>query len=822
MYFVFTERDGDKLRFVVSEGLEGDPVEAEGFLELGPDGKPLRGVLDGEPEPPRRILETVRRADGVLAEEGVVDDVREALPDDVEVEPVKVCGRCLSSGRVTVIRRPYRLGALEVCRRCALEALEEEIAFRYPRYSPSLVEKMERVLRKIRDVDAVVEMFDPAFDPSRETERTRWRRVEGEEEEWVDLDDVDVPGRVRAALRRLGYERLNPVQVACVEEGLFEGRNLLVVSPTGSGKTLVGVMAGLRALLEEGRRFVYLVPLVALANQKFGSFEKGLGRLGFDVALAVGASKIKEFRSRRPGADPREADVVVGTYEAFDLLLRTGAVDPEEVGAVVVDEVHTLRDEERGPELDGLMCRLRELAPDAQLIGLSATVGNPGDVADLLGAAVVEHDRRPVPLEFHLVLNQDRRQKWERIASLVEREWDTVYSTGYRGQTIVFTYSRRRTHELADYLRDRTGLDVRPYHGGLPYGKRKETERAFEEGKVAAVVATAALGAGVDFPASQVVFESLAMGIEWITPMEFLQMAGRAGRPGYHDVGKVYLMVEPGRRYHRSQDRTEDEVAFELLEAEVEDVEVTYDDGDEREQVLAHVASGAAGDLGSLKRVVSRSLGFATDPRVRVEELVEAGFLEAEGRSLSTTRDGDVAVRYFVDPLELKRLAEAGGDPLDAVCRVHPFDGFLMAEDVRKAVRKAADLDLPRRFEDALSVLYHEGKTVLEKVPPKVKERIVNTIRELDCGCGSFPDCEHVTERASRLVLRERTEGASVYAIPRRLSDRYCFTAYPTDLAEWLEGVVRLLEGAGELGDDPGKVAAAEALADPWGSGGGR
>ncbi len=818
MYFVFTEKDGNKLRFVTCEGLEGDPVESEGFLELGPDGRPLRGVVNGEPTPPKRILESVRSADGVLADEDVVEDVKRALPDDVSVERVRLCGRCLGSGRVTVVEKPYRLGRLEVCRRCALEALEEEIAFRYPRYSPSLVEKMERVLRRIRDVDTVVEMFDPAFDPSRDTERTRWRRVEGEEEKWVKLDRAGVPDRIRAILRRLGYERLNPVQVACIEEGLFDGENLLVVSPTGSGKTLVGVMAGLR-VLTEGRRFVYLVPLVALANQKFGSFRRELGDLGYDVALAVGASRIKEFRTRRPGADPREADVIVGTYEAFDLLLRTGALDPGEIGAVVIDEVHTLRDEERGPELDGLICRLRELAPEAQIIGLSATVGNPGEVAGLLGARVVEHDRRPVPLEFHLVLNQDRRQKWERIASLVEREWDTVYSTGYRGQTIVFTYSRRRTHKLAEYLADRTGLDVRPYHGGLPYGRRKETEKAFERGEVAAVVATAALGAGVDFPASQVVFESLAMGIEWITPMEFLQMAGRAGRPGYHDVGKVYLMVEPGRRYHRSQDRTEDEVAFELLEAEVEDVEVVYDDGDEREQVLAHVASRAARDVGSLKRVVSRSLGFATDPVGRIRELEETGFLTSDG-SLSATDDGRIAVRYFVDPLELRGLAEAKGNPIDAVCRVHPFDGFMLSEDVRRAVRRSMDLELPKRFEDALSILYHEGKTALERIPPKVKDRIVNTIRELDCGCEAFPDCEHVVERASRIVLEERVRGTSVYAIPRRLSDRYCFTAYPTDLAEWLEGVVRLLEGAGKLAGDPGKKAAAEALADPWASGG--
>ena len=62
------------------------------------------------------------------------------------------------------------------------------------------------------------------------------------------------------------------------------------------------------------------------------------------------------------------------------------------------------------------------------------------------------------------------------------------------------------------------------------------------------MVTTAALAAGVDFPASQVVFESLAMGIKWLNVHEFNQMLGRAGRPGYHDLGLVYILAEPGRQ----------------------------------------------------------------------------------------------------------------------------------------------------------------------------------------------------------------------------------------------------------------------------------
>ncbi|NJE11493.1 helicase-related protein, partial [Thermococcus sp. MAR1] len=119
---------------------------------------------------------------------------------------------------------------------------------------------------------------------------------------------------------------------------------------------------------------------------------------------------------------------------------------------------------------------------------------------------------------------------------------------GYKGQTIVFTFSRKRCHELAAFLTSR-GLKAKPYHSGLPYHQRKLTEMEFQAQMLDVVVTTVALGAGVDFPASQVIFESLAMGNKWLSVREFHQMLGRAGRPLYHEKGKVYLIIEPGKKY---------------------------------------------------------------------------------------------------------------------------------------------------------------------------------------------------------------------------------------------------------------------------------
>ena len=128
-----------------------------------------------------------------------------------------------------------------------------------------------------------------------------------------------------------------------------------------------------------------------------------------------------------------------------------------------------------------------------------------------------------------------------------------------------------------------------PYHAGLDRHQRKKVEQRFSEGKIASVVTTAALSAGVDFPASQVIFDSLAMGTNWLTTQEFQQMQGRAGRPSYHDKGLIYLLAEPGKVYSRTTRLTEDQVAFELLTSDVENVHPSYDEQAAMSETLANM-----------------------------------------------------------------------------------------------------------------------------------------------------------------------------------------------------------------------------------------
>jgi archaea-specific helicase len=195
----------------------------------------------------------------------------------------------------------------------------------------------------------------------------------------------------------------------------------------------------------------------------------------------------------------------------------------QNIATVVIDEVQMLEDPERGHRLDGLVARLKYLAPQAQFLYLSATIGLPKTLAKKLNCQLVRYDDRPVALERYLLFTE-RKQKIPTIKKLTTEEYTNTSSKGFRGQTIIFTNARARCHTIADAL----GMRAAAYHAGLTSQERREVETKFLGGKLMAVVTTAALGAGVDFPASQVIFDALSHG----PGLAFRAGVQPDGRPG--------------------------------------------------------------------------------------------------------------------------------------------------------------------------------------------------------------------------------------------------------------------------------------------------
>ncbi len=183
---------------------------------------------------------------------------------------------------------------------------------------------------------------------------------------------------------------LRPAQEKSVKAGLLHGRNLLVCTPTASGKTLIAELAALKSIVENKGKAVYIVPLKALAYEKYRDFKRRYDKIA-KIALSIG-----DIDSSDPHLS--DYDLIVTTSEKLDSLIRHGTPWMASIKTVIIDEIHLLNDAGRGPTLEILLTILKQLLKNSQFIGLSATVGNAEELAEWLDADLVVDDWRPVKL----------------------------------------------------------------------------------------------------------------------------------------------------------------------------------------------------------------------------------------------------------------------------------------------------------------------------------------------------------------------------------------------------------------------------------------
>jgi replicative superfamily II helicase len=354
------------------------------------------------------------------------------------------------------------------------------------------------------------------------------------------------------------------IQKEAINQGLLEGASIMVSSPTGSGKTLVGEMALLRAMLD-GRKGLYLVPLRALAVQ----IAEGLRERYEKDNVSIGESH-GDFQL--PGTELSEFDLIVTTYERADSLLRHNAELLSEVGAVVIDEIQNLSDERRGPRLESVIIRLKRNIPDLQIIALSATIADPGQLASWLGCKLIESYDRPVPLRHSVVFKRSRE------IAIKELVMTTVQKDG---QVIVFHRTRREaeadsirlSEDVSRHLTPDERIDlgsqmesiehwgvpiptelsgvihngVAYHHAGLGSRTRRLIENLFEKGLLRVICATTTLASGINLPARTVILATTRSPSNYrtmISANKVHQMLGRAGRPGRDSKGFGIILAE--------------------------------------------------------------------------------------------------------------------------------------------------------------------------------------------------------------------------------------------------------------------------------------
>ncbi|MGI5993472.1 MAG: DEAD/DEAH box helicase [Saccharomonospora viridis] len=405
-------------------------------------------------------------------------------------------------------------------------------------------------------------------------------------------------------------------------EALEDGHGVLVCAPTGAGKTIVGEFA-VHLALAEGRKCFYTTPIKALSNQKYGDLVE---RYGSDiVGLLTGDTSINGG-----------AQIVVMTTEVLRNMLYAESTTLDDLGYVVLDEVHYLADRFRGAVWEEVILHL----PDyVRVVGLSATVSNAEEFGEWLvevrgDTTVVVDEHRPVPLWQHMLVGGrlydlfvgERADTGEaklnpRLLRAVEEAGRMHVPAGLRGRgrrgapqrgpryrppsrteivdrldragllpAIVFIFSRagcdaavtqcvrsglrlntpdevqqvrrivdERTADLPPsdlevlgYWEWREGLEqgIAAHHAGLLPAFKETVEELFVRGLVKVVFATETLALGINMPARTVVLERLVKynGESHVdlTPGEYTQLTGRAGRRGIDVEGHAVVVWQPG------------------------------------------------------------------------------------------------------------------------------------------------------------------------------------------------------------------------------------------------------------------------------------
>ena len=191
--------------------------------------------------------------------------------------------------------------------------------------------------------------------------------------------------------------KLRPAQEKAIKKGLLNRKNLLVCTPTASGKTLIAELAALKSIIEGNGKAIYIVPLKALASEKYKDFKKRYDGIA-KVALSIGDIDSSDSYLV-------DYDLIITTSEKLDSLIRHHAPWLSLISTIIIDEIHLLNDPGRGPTLEILITILRQLLKKAQIIALSATIGNPEELSEWLKAELVIDDWRPVKLHKGVYLN---------------------------------------------------------------------------------------------------------------------------------------------------------------------------------------------------------------------------------------------------------------------------------------------------------------------------------------------------------------------------------------------------------------------------------
>jgi ATP-dependent Lhr-like helicase len=357
------------------------------------------------------------------------------------------------------------------------------------------------------------------------------------------FDELAKP--IREAIVERGFNSPTDPQLKAIPE-ILAGRNVLLISPTASGKTEAALLPVFSKYVadrgdERGIKILYITPLRALNRDMLERFEWWGKRLDIRIAVRHGDTAVKErsFQAKNP------PDMLIITPETLQAIL-TGRVMKRHLQAVrflVIDEVHELAEDKRGSQLTIAIERLRATAThDFQLIGLSATIGTPEKVVKFLVGNGREATTIQVPVGREIRLNvicPSPSAADSNLASKLYTHPEVAARLGIMRKliedhrsVILFTNTRAIAEILASRMKVwDVDFPISIHHGSLAKPSRISAERGLKDGLLRGLVATSSLELGIDVG-------SIDFVIQYMSPRQVTRLIQRVGRSG-HRIGRV-------------------------------------------------------------------------------------------------------------------------------------------------------------------------------------------------------------------------------------------------------------------------------------------
>ena len=430
------------------------------------------------------------------------------------------------------------------------------------------------------------------------------------------ITSFGLPKEISAAYTRMGVSTPWKWQVDCLQDsGVMNGvNNLIYCAPTGSGKTFIAEIVILRTACVRRKKSLFILPYVSLVVEK-EKYMKTLLTEYNKSKLEAERIKVNSFHGGTVGVNINslilKSSIIICTVEkAVQILnIMITADKADRVGCCVVDELHQLGDNFNGALLEGFLCKLQYLIKKnprfeenrLQIIGMSATIGNVGDIATWLGARLYVTDFRPIPLSRYLVIKDTVQGVEDAVQSTIPLFSDSDKSTWNElkwkseaclsicksaldnKQVLVFCPTKACCSQLcllfAESMTECNNVDVKTkrqafrscliaietgsmnamelymnallngacfHHAGLSVEERTFVEDAFRDRTIRILFCTTTLAAGINLPANIVIIFSLNTGASAISASQYNQMCGRAGRPGYiSGNSEAYLLATP-------------------------------------------------------------------------------------------------------------------------------------------------------------------------------------------------------------------------------------------------------------------------------------